>query len=188
MRVELAYGTKGLTIDLPPDRPRSLSPTTLGESPPPQPRSRHPVTYSAQCATLIDSLPLRSTRSLSRPIGIRYPRVPIRSHLRLPPVPYSPGLGEHSKERPCPVRVELAYGTKGLTIDLPPDRTTVIEPDYPTPLPNPEAAILHALRNLIDSAPTPATCPRVPIRSHLRLRRDPARAHGHHPPSPAQRT
>ena len=51
------------------------------------------------------------------------------------------------------MRVKLAYGTKALTIDLPPDRTTVIEPDYPTPLPNPEAAILHALRNPIDSLP-----------------------------------
>ena len=51
------------------------------------------------------------------------------------------------------MRVELAYGTKGLTIDLPPDRTTVIEPDYPAPLPNPEAAILQALRNPIDSLP-----------------------------------
>ena len=51
------------------------------------------------------------------------------------------------------MRVELAYGTKGLTIDLPPDRTTVIEPDYPTPLPKPEAAILNALRNPIDSLP-----------------------------------
>ena len=51
------------------------------------------------------------------------------------------------------MRVELAYGTKGLTIDLSPDRTTVIEPDYPAPLPNPEAAILHALRNPIDSLP-----------------------------------
>ena len=51
------------------------------------------------------------------------------------------------------MRVELAYGTKGLTIDLPPDRTTVIEPAYPAPLPNPEAAILHALLNPIDSLP-----------------------------------
>ena len=51
------------------------------------------------------------------------------------------------------MRVELAYGTKGLTIDLPPDRTTVIEPAYPTPLPKPEAAILNALRNPIDSLP-----------------------------------
>ncbi len=51
------------------------------------------------------------------------------------------------------MRVELAYGAKGLIIDLPPDRTTVIEPAYPSPLPNSGAAILHALRNPIDSLP-----------------------------------
>lgn len=51
------------------------------------------------------------------------------------------------------MHVELAYGTSGLTIDLPPDRTTVIEPAYPPPLPNPQSAILNALRNSIDSPP-----------------------------------
>ncbi len=49
------------------------------------------------------------------------------------------------------MRVELAYGTSGLTIELPDDRTTVIEPDYPPPLPDPQSAILNALRNPIDS-------------------------------------
>ena len=51
------------------------------------------------------------------------------------------------------MQVELAYGTSGLTIELPDDRTTVIEPDYPPPLPNPRSAILNALRSPIDSPP-----------------------------------
>ena len=51
------------------------------------------------------------------------------------------------------MRVELAYGTTGLTVELPSDRTTIIEPDYPQPLPYPRAAILDALRNPIDSPP-----------------------------------
>ena len=51
------------------------------------------------------------------------------------------------------MRVELAYGTSGLTIELPDDRTTVIEPDYPPPLPDPRSAILNALRSPIDSPP-----------------------------------
>ena len=51
------------------------------------------------------------------------------------------------------MRVELAYGTSGLTVELPADRTTVIEPDYPPPLPDPQSAILNALRNPIDSPP-----------------------------------
>ena len=49
------------------------------------------------------------------------------------------------------MQVELAYGTSGLTIELPDYRTTVIEPDYPPPLPEPQSAILNALRNPIDS-------------------------------------
>ena len=49
------------------------------------------------------------------------------------------------------MRVELAYGTSGLMVDLPDDRTTVIEPDYPPPLPDPRAAILDALRRPIGS-------------------------------------
>ena len=51
------------------------------------------------------------------------------------------------------MRVELAYGTTGLTVELPADRTTVIEPDYPQPLPDPRAAILQALRSPINSLP-----------------------------------
>ncbi len=51
------------------------------------------------------------------------------------------------------MQVELAYGTSGLTIELPDDRTTVIEPDYPQPIPDPQSAILNALRNPIDSPP-----------------------------------
>ena len=51
------------------------------------------------------------------------------------------------------MRVELAYGTSGLTVELPAARTTVITPDYPPPLPEPQAAILDAVRNPIDSPP-----------------------------------
>ncbi len=47
------------------------------------------------------------------------------------------------------MKVRLAYGRDGLLVDLPDDRTTVIEPTYVPGLPDAEGAVLTALRNPI---------------------------------------
>ena len=47
--------------------------------------------------------------------------------------------------------VDLAYGRNGLSVDLPEDRTTVIEPTYVPGLPDEAGAVLGALRNPIDA-------------------------------------
>ena len=49
--------------------------------------------------------------------------------------------------------VKLAYGRDGLEVELPDDRTTVIEPTYVPGLPDAEGAILTALRNPIGTRP-----------------------------------
>ena len=49
--------------------------------------------------------------------------------------------------------IDLAYGRTGLTVELPDDRTTVIEPGYVPGLPDPEAALLSAIRNPIGTEP-----------------------------------
>ena len=51
------------------------------------------------------------------------------------------------------MRVDLAYGKSGLTVDLPDDRTTVIEPTYLPTLADPRGALIAALRNPIDRPP-----------------------------------
>jgi lactate racemase len=51
------------------------------------------------------------------------------------------------------VEVELAYGTQGLTLELPGDRTTVIAPDYPAAAPDGRAAVLAALRAPVSGVP-----------------------------------
>lgn len=51
------------------------------------------------------------------------------------------------------MRVDLAYGKKGLTVDLPDDRTTVIEPTFLPTLADPRGALIAALRNPIDRPP-----------------------------------
>ena len=51
------------------------------------------------------------------------------------------------------MRIELAYGRTGLTVELPSDRTTVIEPTYVPGLPDPSGALLSALRNPIATPP-----------------------------------
>ncbi len=51
------------------------------------------------------------------------------------------------------MRVDLAYGKTGLTIELPDDRTTVIEPTFLPTLADAEGALVSALRNPIDSPP-----------------------------------
>jgi lactate racemase len=50
------------------------------------------------------------------------------------------------------VEVELAYGTEGLRLELPGDRTTVIAPDYPPAAPDGRAAVLAALRSPVSGA------------------------------------
>ena len=51
------------------------------------------------------------------------------------------------------MKVKLAYGRDGLEVELPDDRTTVIEPTFVPGLPDPEGAILTALRNPIGTPP-----------------------------------
>ena len=51
------------------------------------------------------------------------------------------------------MKVNLAYGQGYLPIDLPDDRTTVIEPSHRPGLPDEKAAILEALRNPIGAPP-----------------------------------
>ena len=52
-----------------------------------------------------------------------------------------------------PMRVEFAYGRTGLTVDLPDDRTTVVEPSYVPGLPDEPGALAAALRNPIGTPP-----------------------------------
>ena len=51
------------------------------------------------------------------------------------------------------MRIELAYGRNGLVVDLPDERTTVIEPTFVPGLPDPEGALRTALRNPIGTPP-----------------------------------
>ena len=51
------------------------------------------------------------------------------------------------------MKVKLAYGRDGLEVELPDDRTTVIEPTFVPGLPDAEGAILTALRNPIGASP-----------------------------------
>jgi nickel-dependent lactate racemase len=51
------------------------------------------------------------------------------------------------------VRVELAYGSDGLTVDLPADRTTVVEPLHPPAAADARAAVLEALRKPVAGPP-----------------------------------
>jgi lactate racemase len=51
------------------------------------------------------------------------------------------------------VRIELAYGSDGLTVDLPDDRTTVVEPLHPQAAADARAAVLEALRRPVAGAP-----------------------------------
>jgi nickel-dependent lactate racemase len=51
------------------------------------------------------------------------------------------------------MRVELAYGKTGLVVELPDERTTVIEPTYLPALPDTRGALVNALRNPIAAPP-----------------------------------
>jgi nickel-dependent lactate racemase len=51
------------------------------------------------------------------------------------------------------MRVELAYGKTGLVVELPDERTTVIEPTYLPALPDTRGALVNALRNPIGAPP-----------------------------------
>ena len=51
------------------------------------------------------------------------------------------------------MRVRLAYGRDGLAVDLPDERTTVIEPTFVPGLPDAEGAIRTALRNPLGTPP-----------------------------------
>ena len=51
------------------------------------------------------------------------------------------------------MKVNLAYGKTGLEVELPDDRTTVVEPSYLPGLPDPEGAIRTAVRDPVGAAP-----------------------------------
>ena len=51
------------------------------------------------------------------------------------------------------MRIDLAYGSDGLTVELPDDRTTVVEPLHPPAAPDGRAAVLDALRHPIAGPP-----------------------------------
>ena len=51
------------------------------------------------------------------------------------------------------MKVDLAYGRSGLTVDLPDDRTTVIEPSHVPGLPDQAGALLTAIRNPVGAPP-----------------------------------
>jgi nickel-dependent lactate racemase len=51
------------------------------------------------------------------------------------------------------VQVQLAYGSEGLRLELPDERTTVITPDYPPAARDGRAAVLAALRSPVSGAP-----------------------------------
>ena len=51
------------------------------------------------------------------------------------------------------MKVRLAYGRSGLEVELPDERTTVIEPTFVPGLPDAEGAILTALRNPLGAPP-----------------------------------
>lgn len=50
--------------------------------------------------------------------------------------------------------VQLAYGRSGLAVDLPDDRTTVVQPTYVPGLPDPQSAIRNAVRNPLGGGPS----------------------------------
>ena len=51
------------------------------------------------------------------------------------------------------MKIDLAYGKTGLTIDLPGNQTTVIEPDFLPGLPDEIGAVKTALRNPVQKPP-----------------------------------
>jgi nickel-dependent lactate racemase len=51
------------------------------------------------------------------------------------------------------VEVDFAYGTTGLRVELPQDRTTVITPRHPQPVPDERAALVAALRRPVAGLP-----------------------------------
>jgi nickel-dependent lactate racemase len=51
------------------------------------------------------------------------------------------------------MKVELAYGSGRLGVELPDDRTTVIAPSHPEPAADPQAAVVTALREPVAGPP-----------------------------------
>jgi len=51
------------------------------------------------------------------------------------------------------VEVTFAYGTSGLVVELPDQRTTLVTPDYPPPAPSPGATVRTALRSPLSGPP-----------------------------------
>ncbi len=51
------------------------------------------------------------------------------------------------------MRVKLAYGRSGMTVNMPDNRTTIIEPQFMPSIPDEAASVQHGLRHSIRSAP-----------------------------------
>ncbi|HEU0169268.1 MAG TPA: nickel-dependent lactate racemase [Chloroflexota bacterium] len=51
------------------------------------------------------------------------------------------------------MKVKLAYGRSGMTVNMPDNRTTVIEPQFMPSIPDEAASVLHALQHPIRSRP-----------------------------------
>lgn len=51
------------------------------------------------------------------------------------------------------MRVRLDYGTEGLSVELPEERVTIIEPMFRPPVPDAHAALAEAIRNPIEGPP-----------------------------------
>ena len=64
------------------------------------------------------------------------------------------GAGIMHREREVPVRIQMAYGQQGLTIELPDDAPiAVVEPEFVPGLPDERAALVGALRAPIGTPP-----------------------------------
>ena len=69
-------------------------------------------------------------------------------------------------------RISLAYGQGGLDIDLPADRTLVVEPTYSPAAADQHHEVIRAMRNRSRVRPC-ATCSARGDRRHLDVRRNP---------------
>ena len=69
------------------------------------------------------------------------------------PLPAVRGVHAARAARDPAVKVTLAYGSDGLTVDLPEERTTVVEPLYPLAADDERAAVLEALRRPVAGPP-----------------------------------
>ncbi len=67
------------------------------------------------------------------------------------------------------MKIRLAYGVEGLEVEVPSDRTTIIEPEFSAPVADPVGALIAALRAPLGRPPLRDDRPRRPARRHLHL-------------------